>query len=93
MRILDPFDEVNYLGLECAFLGAGWIRPQLLAVIDDVLGGRPPPRLMTCYSAFRHARARICLAHLDDEVPMAPERWPREARAYLLLAQEELDRL
>jgi aminoglycoside phosphotransferase family enzyme len=94
MRILDPFDEVNYLGLECAFIGARWIRPHLIAILDDTIGGQPSPKLMTFYSAFRATlRARICLAHLDDEVPMEPERWPLEARAYLRLAQAELSKL
>lgn len=91
MRILDPYDEVNYLGLECAFAGAGWIRPQLLEVLDHEFGDRPPQRLMTFYSAFRATlRARICIAHLDDDIPMEPERWPGEASAYLRLAQVEL---
>lgn len=91
MRILDPFDEVNYLGLECAFLGARWLRPRLLAVLGVTIGCRPKPRLMSFYSAFRATlRARICLAHLDDEVPMEPSRWPRDARAYLRLAEMEL---
>jgi len=93
MRILDPFDEVNYLGLECEFLGAGWIRPRLLAILESVVGARPPPRLMTLYSAFRATlRARICLAHLDDEIPMEPERWPVEAARYLQVAAAELAR-
>ncbi|HHY48701.1 MAG TPA: hypothetical protein GYA10_03015 [Alphaproteobacteria bacterium] len=95
MRIIDPFDEVNYLGLECEFIGAGWVRTQLLAVLDDLLGGRPRPALMVAYSAFRAVlRARFCLAHLlDDEPPGDAARWPREARAYLAMAEEELRRL
>lgn len=94
MRILDPFDEMNYLGLECEMLGAGWIGPQLMSLLDELLGGRPPRRLMGFYGAFRATlRARICLAHLDDDEPIFPERWPGDARAYLRLAQEELHRL
>lgn len=90
MRLLDPYDEVNYLGLECEVLGAGWVRPLLLAVLDDLLGGRPEPQLLSTYGAFRAVlRSRICMAHLLDPEPMQPERWPAEARAYLVLAEEE----
>ena len=93
MRIIDPFDEVNYLGLEGIRLGAGWIRPHLLSVLDEMIGGHPPPLLMTFYSAFRATlRARICLAHLEDDEPMTPDRWPHDARAWLTLAQGELRR-
>lgn len=91
MRLLDPYDEVNYLGLECEFLGAGWIRPILLDVVDDHLGGhRPAPRLLATYGAFRAVlRARICVAHLLDPEPMEAERWPGEAERYLELAERE----
>src|SRR5690606_27479579 len=94
MRVLDPFDEMNYLGLECALLGAGWIRTQLLEVLDSELGEPPQPRLMTFYSVFRATlRARICLAHLDDPGPVETERWLRKARVYLQFTQQELRRL
>ena len=90
MRLLDPYDEVNYLGLECEFLGATWIRPLLLDVVDAHLGRRPERRLMATYGAFRATlRARICLAHLLDAAPMEPDRWPGEARQYLELAERE----
>ena len=90
MRLLDPYDEVNYLGLECEKVGAGWIRPLLLATLEEVLGGKPDPRLIATYGAFRGVlRARICVAHMLDPEPMTPERWPSEARAYLSLAEEE----
>lgn len=90
MRLLDPYDEVNYLGLECEMMGAGWMRPMMLGVLEDILGGRPDPHLIATYGAFRGVlRARICIAHLLDPEPMEPERWPDEARAYLMLAEEE----
>ena len=90
MRLLDPYDEVNYLGLECKMMGAGWIRPLLLTTLEGILGGRPEPQLMCTYGAFRAVlRARICLAHLLDPEPMQPYRWPSEARSYLSLAHAE----
>jgi uncharacterized protein len=90
MRLLDPFDEVNFLGLECEFMGAGWIRPLLLGVLDEIIGHRPDHRLMATYGAFRAVlRARICIAHLLDANPMDPGRWPLEARRYLEMAAAE----
>ncbi|GLQ56642.1 hypothetical protein [Devosia nitrariae] len=90
MRLIDPYDELNYLGLECEFLGAGWIRPSLLAVLEETIGDRPDRRLIATYGAFRAVlRARICLAHLLDDTPAEPDRWPREAKAYLALAEAE----
>ena len=81
---------MNYLGLECEFLGASWIRPVLLNVLDSYLGRRPEPRLLATYGAFRAMlRARISIAHLLDPVPMQPERWPAEATRYLELAERE----
>jgi len=90
MRLLDPYDEVGYLGLECGFMGAGWIKPLLLAELEESIGHRPDPRLLATYAAFRATlRARICVAHLIDPDPMERQRWPGEARRYLALAAEE----
>lgn len=89
MRLLDPFDEVNYLGLECAFLGFDWIGPLLLDVLGGAIGHRPDARLVAAYGAFRSTlRARICIAHLLDSDPREPQRWPDEARRYLSMADE-----
>lgn len=90
MRLLDPYDEVNYLGLECELLGADGVRPLLLDTVDSYLHRRPEPGLLATYGAFRAMlRARICIAHLLDPVPMQPDRWPREAERYLDLAERE----
>lgn len=90
MRLLDPYDETNYLGLECEMLGAAWIRPLLLKTVDQLVGRPPDAGLLGFYGAFRAVlRARICVAHLLDQVPMDPERWPREAERYLDVAERE----
>ena len=89
MRILDPYDEVNFLGLECAMHGADWVGPLLLQTLEQRIGHAPPPGLLSTYTAFRAVlRARLCIAHLLDSSPMTPERWPRETRAYLAVARE-----
>lgn len=93
LRLIDPYDEVNYLGLECELLGAALVRPVLLNTLEDVIGGRPDKRLIATYGAVRALlRARISLAHLLDEHPSDPKRWPGDTRAYLALAEVECDR-
>lgn len=86
MRLIDPYDELNYLGLECSVAGAGWVGPQLLDALRRTWGHPPSDHLLEFYSAFRLVlRARICMAHLLDAEPMTPARWPGAARAYLAL--------
>lgn len=88
MRLLDPYDEVNYLGLECEFIGAAWIRPALLAVVERRLGDRPDSTLMGSYGAFRCVlRARICIAHIEEAATQL--KWSQRARRYLDLAAAE----
>lgn len=90
MRIVDPYDEVNHLGLECAVLGAGWIRPILLRTLETRLGGRPEPELMALYGGFRMLlRARLCLAHLLEIPVRKPEKWRPLAMSYIALAESE----
>jgi aminoglycoside phosphotransferase family enzyme len=90
MRLLDPYDEVNFLGMECAMLGAGWVRPILLASLRETLGNPPDRRLLATFGAFRAVlRARLCLAHRLDADPREPERWVRRTRRYLGFAWRE----
>ncbi|HYX46033.1 MAG TPA: hypothetical protein VE820_04330, partial [Sphingomicrobium sp.] len=87
LRWTDPFDELSFLALECGVLGAGWIGEQLLNGLSARLGDRPPQELLCFYRCYRAAlRARLTIEHLRDPVPRTPERWPRQARAYLQLA-------
>ncbi len=91
MRLIDPYDELNYLGLECEVLGADWVRPILLNRLQETIGSRPSSALMGVYGAFRALlRARICLAHLLDEKPMTPDLWPGLSERYLRCAEREL---
>ncbi len=64
MRIIDPYDEINHLALECEVLGASWIAPLLLSAPERPHGDRPNDRLLALYSAFGASlRARLCLVH------------------------------
>jgi aminoglycoside phosphotransferase family enzyme len=90
MRLIDPYDEVNYLGMECEVQGAPWIRPILLAELHRQLADRPGPRLMALYGLFRALlRARLCLVHLLEPPVRHPDRWRPLAIRYLEMAQAE----
>jgi len=90
MRILDPFDEVNYLGLECEMLGAGWARPILLDTLEHRIGDRPQAGVMALYGTFRLLlRARLSAAHLLEAQVRTPEKWMPLTTQYLALAERE----
>jgi len=89
LRQVDPFDEITYLGIECARLGAGWIGPRLLLTLSAALDDAVGPRLICFYARYRACvRARLALAHLAEPSPREPERWQPLARAYLKLGAE-----
>jgi aminoglycoside phosphotransferase family enzyme len=91
LRLVDPFDELAFLGLECRLLGAPSIGPALMARLADRLGDHPPQRVVNLYTAFRALlRARLSLAHLLDPVPREPAKWEPLASRYLALAGESL---
>jgi len=91
LRLVDPFDELAFLGLECRILGAPSIGPTLVERVADQLGDHPPPRLVAFYTAFRAVlRARLSLAHLLDTAPREPAKWEPLASRYLTVAEESL---
>jgi aminoglycoside phosphotransferase family enzyme len=90
MRIIDPYDEVNYLGLECDMLGAVWIRPLLSKVLQTELGNLPDAQLIALYGAFRALlRARLCIAHLLESPLRHPKKWRPLAIRYISAADKE----
>ncbi|MEK1851098.1 MAG: hypothetical protein AAAC48_04265 [Phyllobacterium sp.] len=90
MRTIDPYDEVNYLGLECNMLGAVWIRPLLSKVLEKKLGNPPDAQLIALYGAFRALlRARLCMAHLLESPLRHPEKWRPLAIRYIAAADRE----
>lgn len=91
MRIIDPYDEIGYLALECEVLGAGWIRPLLLSALERTLGDRPEDRLLALYGGFRALlRARLCLVHLLEHPVREPKKWRPLALDYLTQARRHL---
>ena len=88
LRLVDPFDEIGFLGLECARLGAPWVGEQLRRDLEARLGDRIDARLQHFYVALRAClRARLALAHLTEPEPREPHKWPQRAKEYLALAE------
>lgn len=87
MLFVDIYDEINYLGLECDWLGAGWIRGVLLRRMENMIGFPPSAGLLSAYGCFRLLlRARLSIDHLLDRHPRTPEKWPIQAKRYLRAA-------
>jgi aminoglycoside phosphotransferase family enzyme len=84
LRLVDPFDEISFLAMECAVIGARWIGPILLDRCTTMLGDRPPGRTLAFYTAYRATlRARQALAHLLEPLPRTPGKWLPLAERYL----------
>ena len=91
LRILDPFDEIAYLGLECERLGAAWIGEIFLSAARHNLSSPAPPLLINFYRAARALlRARLALAHLTEPAPRTPGKWEPRARHYIRIAHASL---
>jgi aminoglycoside phosphotransferase family enzyme len=91
LRLVDPFDELAFLGLECDFAGASWIGPQLVRRCAECLGDEVAPQLLVVYTAYRALlRARLSAAHLLEPDPREPERWLPQAARYIEFARRAL---
>jgi aminoglycoside phosphotransferase family enzyme len=93
-RIIDPVDELAFLGLECERLGAAWVGPELLRGYGQMVGDHPPVPLVDFYAARRATlRAKLAVWHLRDRDVRSTVAWPDVATAYLELAVTHCDRL
>jgi aminoglycoside phosphotransferase family enzyme len=84
LRLLDPVDELAYLGLECERLGALWICQEILDTYRARSGDVPDPRLHAFYGGFRASlRARLAALRLDDAPVERRADWLARIEAYL----------
>lgn len=94
LRAVDPFDEIAFLGVECERLGAAWVGETIEWRMRRELHDGPPEELFRFYRCHRATlRARLAIAHLLEESPRTPEKWPRLARSYLDLAAADAIKL
>jgi aminoglycoside phosphotransferase family enzyme len=86
-RVLDVADELAYLAMECARLGAPAIGDAIFAACCERLGDRVAPPLIRFYCGYRAlVRAKIAAWHTRDATPDEIEKWRARARQYLALA-------
>lgn len=91
LRLVDPFDELAFLGMECEQLGASWIGDLLISRHADLIGEKPPKRLLTFYTAYRAClRGRLALAHLLEHDARNADKWRPLARDYLSIAERAI---
>lgn len=92
LRAVDPYEEIDYLGLECGILGADWIGPRLHRRLAEAGVAEPPERLLRLYRGFRAlVRARLALAHLLEPRIRLPEKWLPLASRYVEAAAQALE--
>jgi aminoglycoside phosphotransferase family enzyme len=87
LRIVDPADELAFLGLECERLGRAAVGRWFSETYSEVTGDRPPAPLVGFHRTYRALRrAKIAAWHLLDPGVRDHARWRERARAYLGLA-------
>ena len=90
LRLIDPFDEIAFLSVECERLGAAWIGARLVKKLEASLQRLVPPELFSFYRCYRATmRARLTIAHLLSPAPRMPEQWLPVALEYLRIADRE----
>jgi aminoglycoside phosphotransferase family enzyme len=94
LRVVDPFDEIAFLVLECDRLEVAWAGEYLWRRVKYLLRDGPADELFTFYYCHRAMlRARLAIAHLLEEHPRTPEKWPRLSAVYLDLAETSARKL
>jgi aminoglycoside phosphotransferase family enzyme len=92
LRQVDPYDELAYLGVECAALGAPEVGDRIMTAFAMRARNPPPPGLIAGYAAWRAVlRARLSVAHLLEPTPRQPAKWAPQARHYLAIATHYLN--
>lgn len=87
LRAIDPLDELAFLHIECSLLGAARHGAHIAHRVAGSLPAGFEPRLFAFYSSYRATlRARLAIAHLLEERPRLPEKWPPLALRYLQAA-------
>lgn len=90
LRAVDPLDEVAFLCLECERLGSLEASNRFQRKLSAPRPGAPDWAVYRFYRCHRATlRARLAIAHLLEPNPRSPEKWPRLARDYLLIAHRD----
>jgi uncharacterized protein len=86
-RLLDPLDELAFLGMECERLGDATTGPTMLRFYEEGTDDHAERMLTEFYAAMRALlRAKLAIWHLRDGASADSARWRSSAHAYLELA-------
>jgi aminoglycoside phosphotransferase family enzyme len=84
LRMLDPLDELTFLGLECERLGAPEVGAWFMDAYRRAARDEPPPELLGFYLRFRALRrAKVAVWHLRDHGRDDKGKWIDRARWYV----------
>ncbi|MEO8506516.1 MAG: hypothetical protein ABI593_02695 [Betaproteobacteria bacterium] len=86
LQILDPADELTFLALECASLGAPWAHACIFETSAERAGATPP---VPHVSIYRSLRAKIAVWHLDAHGVRAREKCIARTGGFLQLARAD----
>ncbi|HVC31638.1 MAG TPA: hypothetical protein VND24_10660 [Steroidobacteraceae bacterium] len=94
LRWLDPAEEIAFLALECARLGASAVAQALIVRYRHVAGDPVPQALIHFYMSRRAAlKAQIAAWHLRDPAFAGHRRaWKARAQSYLADAARHIKR-
>ena len=93
-RIVDPADELAFLWMECAFLGAPEVGEGIWRAYAETAGDPAPDRLLSFYRSHRAClRAKLSLWHLKDHDVREPGKWRSRSKTYLDLAHDAVVQL
>ncbi len=94
LRLVDPFEELAGLRMECAQLDARWIGEHIIETCAQALHDSPHPALLAFHSALKAClRARLALQHLLRSPIAEPNHWMQKASDYLTLARLSVEEL
>jgi aminoglycoside phosphotransferase family enzyme len=89
LRILDRAEELEFLSLECARLGAATTGETIARDCLDRLGDAVPTALRCFYRSHRAAtRAKLYVWRASEPDGGTPQQWHAVAREYLALARQ-----
>jgi aminoglycoside phosphotransferase family enzyme len=84
LRILDPLEELAFLSLECARIGAAWVGAEFVRVYRQTTTDEFDERLFSFYRAARSLnRAKIAAWHLRDPEVRDLADWRALADSYV----------
>jgi aminoglycoside phosphotransferase family enzyme len=89
LRLVDPADELAYLGLECDRLGKAVVGDWFLEPYTKLTSDEPPGAIMQFYRNYRALRrAKIAIWHLKDPSVRDFGKWFERARQYVELSRK-----